>query len=174
MHAPDTHYTMAGDVFGNGMLLSDHIKLLAAFNHMHIFLDPNPDPKISFEERQRLFNLPRSAWTDYNPELISKGGGVFRRTDKSIKLSPEVKSALAIQVDFLAPNELITAILQALWILLWNGALALMSKPLPNKILKSVTVPMILCASMVTNCVARVSGEGGNLGMNNWGVSNIH
>lgn len=82
---------MGGDVFGNGMLLSKHIKLIGAFNHVHIFFDPDPDPALSYEERLRLFNLPRSSWTDYQPELISKGGGVFNRSLKSIKLTPEIK-----------------------------------------------------------------------------------
>jgi len=74
---------MSGDVFGNGMLLSDNIRLQAAFNHLHIFIDPNPDSKISFKERERLFDLPRSSWTDYNKGLISKGGGVFSRSQKN-------------------------------------------------------------------------------------------
>lgn len=82
---------MAGDVFGNGMLLSKHIRLQAAFNHMHIFIDPNPDSATSWEERNRLFNLPRSSWEDYNAELISQGGGVFSRRAKSIQLTPEIQ-----------------------------------------------------------------------------------
>ncbi len=85
---------MSGDVFGNGMLLSRHLKLVAAFNHQHIFLDPDPDPAISFAERQRLFNLPRSTWLDYNRELISEGGGIYSRSLKSIPLSPQVKKLL--------------------------------------------------------------------------------
>ena len=90
---------MAGDVFGNGMLLSKHIRLVAAFNHMHIFIDPTPNAKTSFEERERLFNLARSSWTDYNAKLISKGGGIFNRTDKSIKITKEMKAALDIKAD---------------------------------------------------------------------------
>src|SRR5205823_14796255 len=78
---------MSGDVFGNGMLLSPHIKLLAAFNHEHVFLDPDPDPEASFAERQRLFALPRSSWSDYDPSLISEGGGVYPRTAKSIRIT---------------------------------------------------------------------------------------
>ncbi|MGB0866569.1 MAG: NAD-glutamate dehydrogenase, partial [Granulosicoccaceae bacterium] len=97
---------MAGDVFGNGMLLSEHIQLVAAFNHMHIFIDPTPDSASSFKERERLFALPRSSWTDYNTSLISQGGGIFERSAKSIDLSPEIKTALDIKADKLTPNEL--------------------------------------------------------------------
>src|SRR6202007_828920 len=85
---------MSGDVFGNGMLLSRHTRLVAAFNHQHVFLDPNPDPAASFAERRRLFELPRSSWRDYDSSLISQGGGVFDRNAKSIELSPEVREAL--------------------------------------------------------------------------------
>ncbi|NMS31746.1 NAD-glutamate dehydrogenase domain-containing protein, partial [Vibrio parahaemolyticus] len=85
---------MAGDVFGNGMLLSKHIRLQAAFNHMHIFIDPNPDSASSWEERNRLFNLPRSSWEDYNKDLISQGGGIFSRRSKSIQLTPEIQKML--------------------------------------------------------------------------------
>src|SRR5688500_19086301 len=88
---------MSGDVFGNGMLLSRHIRLLAAFDHRHVFLDPNPDPAKSFAERERMFALPRSSWDDYDKKLISKGGGVFPRSAKTIALSPEVRAALAIE-----------------------------------------------------------------------------
>src|SRR6185369_1738192 len=104
---------MSGDVFGNGMLLSQHIRLIAAFDHRHVFLDPNPDPATSFAERQRLFNLDRSSWADYDPALISQGGGVFARTAKTIPLSPAVQSMLGITAAALAPSELVRAILQA-------------------------------------------------------------
>ncbi|TDR71423.1 NAD-glutamate dehydrogenase [Paludibacterium purpuratum] len=114
---------MAGDVFGNGMLLSRHIRLKAAFNHLHIFLDPSPDAESSFDERQRLFELPRSSWTDYNPKLISAGGGVFERSAKSIPLSPEVRAWLGVEDEHLAPNELIRAILMAEADLLYNGGI---------------------------------------------------
>jgi glutamate dehydrogenase len=114
---------MAGDVFGNGMLLSRHIKLVGAFNHLHIFLDPNPNAEASFVERERLFNLPRSSWEDYNPELISKGGGVFKRSAKSIAISPEVKQLLGIEEDALEPNQLIKAMLKAEVDLIWNGGI---------------------------------------------------
>ena len=114
---------MSGDVFGNGMLLSKHIKLVAAFNHMHIFIDPRPDPEKSFAERERLFNLPRSTWQDYQPDLISQGGGVFNRSQKSIALSTEIKQLLDINRDFIAPDNLIRAILKAKVDLLWNGGI---------------------------------------------------
>lgn len=114
---------MSGDVFGNGMLLSQNILLFAAFNHKHIFLDPNPDNLKSYQERKRLFELPRSNWTDYNPELISKGGGVFERSAKKIPLSPQICKALNIKNKELAPNDLIKAILKAPLELLWNGGI---------------------------------------------------
>ena len=114
---------MAGDVFGNGMLLSERIRLLAAFNHMHIFLDPNPDAAQSFAERERLFHLSRSTWDDYDKQLISQGGGVFERSAKSITLSPEVSSWLGLSASELTPNELIHAILKAPADLLYNGGI---------------------------------------------------
>jgi glutamate dehydrogenase len=112
---------MAGDVFGNGMLCSDKIKLVAAFNHLHIFLDPDPDPATSFAERQRLFTLPGSSWADYQP--ISEGGGVYGRDAKSIPLSPQIRQALGLpdSTEQLAPNELISAILRAPVDLVFNG-----------------------------------------------------
>ena len=114
---------LAGDVFGNGMLLSKHIKLVAAFNHMHIFLDPNPDAAKSFKERERMFNLPRSSWADYSKDLISEGGGIFEKTAKSIKISQQVKAVLGIEEDELSPKDLIVAILKAPADLLWNGGI---------------------------------------------------
>lgn len=114
---------MGGDVFGNGMLLSEHICLTAAFNHLHIFIDPNPDAKASFEERQRLFDQPRSSWTDYKTDLISKGGGIFERSAKSIAITPEMRERFAIDADKLTPNELINALLKAPTDLLWNGGI---------------------------------------------------
>ncbi len=114
---------MSGDVFGNGMLLSKHIKLVAAFNHLHIFIDPNPDTAVSFAERERLFNLPRSQWTDYDNSLISAGGGVFSRQDKAITISQEMKARFAISEDSLTPNELLHKLLKAPVDLLWNGGI---------------------------------------------------
>src|SRR5467141_4023698 len=114
---------MSGDVFGNGMLLSRHIRLVAAFDHRHVFLDPSPDAERSFKERERLFNLPRSSWADYDAKLISKGGGIFPRSAKSISLSPEVKKVLGIDAKTMPPNELISAILKAPVDLLYNGGI---------------------------------------------------
>ena len=114
---------MSGDVFGNGMLLSKHIRLLAAFDHRHVFLDPNPDPAKSFAERSRMFALPRSSWEDYDKSLISRGGGIHPRSAKSIALSPEVRAALAIEAKELSPPELLKAILRAPVDLLYNGGI---------------------------------------------------
>jgi glutamate dehydrogenase len=114
---------MSGDVFGNGMLLSQQTRLQAAFDHRHIFLDPDPDPATSFTERQRMFELPRSSWDDYDRKKISKGGGVFARSLKSIPLSKEVKAMLGVEADSLAPSELMTAILKAPAELLYLGGI---------------------------------------------------
>ena len=114
---------MSGDVFGNGMLLSKHIRLLAAFNHLHIFIDPNPDPAKSWTERQRLFKMPRSSWSDYDVKKISKGGGVFDRSAKSLTLSSEIQAALGIQHSKVAPFELIRHILQMPADLMWFGGI---------------------------------------------------
>jgi len=116
---------MSGDVFGNGMLLSKHIRLLAAFDHRHVFLDPNPDTARSFAERERMFKLPRSSWDDYNKSLISAGGGVYSRTLKSIPISPEVRAALGLKAEVtqMAPTDLLSAILKAPVDLLWNGGI---------------------------------------------------
>ncbi len=114
---------MSGDVFGNGMLLSKAIQLTAAFDHRHIFLDPDPDPAKSWKERERMFNLPRSSWADYNAKLISKGGGIFPRSQKSIPLSPEVQALLGLSVSEIDPISLISAILKAPVDLLWFGGI---------------------------------------------------
>jgi glutamate dehydrogenase len=114
---------MSGDVFGNGMLLSRHIKLVAAFDHRHVFLDPNPEPDASFKERERVFKLPRSSWADYDPKLIAKGGGVFPRSAKSIAVSPEAAKALGINAGALTPTELVNAILKAPVDLIYNGGI---------------------------------------------------
>lgn len=114
---------MSGDVFGNGMLLSEQIKLVAAFDHRHIFIDPSPDVAASFKERQRLFNLPRSSWDDYDKSLISAGGGVYPRSAKSIRLSAEARAVLGIDTEELAPVELLRAVLQAPVDLLYNGGI---------------------------------------------------
>ncbi len=114
---------MSGDVFGNGMLLSKAIKLCAAFDHRHIFLDPDPDPGKSWKERDRMFKLPRSSWDDYDKTLISKGGGVFARSQKSIPLTPEVQALLGLSVAEIDPAGLISAILRAPADLLWFGGI---------------------------------------------------
>ena len=114
---------MSGDVFGNGMLLSQSIQLVAAFDHRHIFLDPNPDAGASWAERQRMFNLPRSSWDDYDKVLISGGGGVFARSMKAIPLSPEVKAMLGLDADEIEPAALISAILRAEVDLMWFGGI---------------------------------------------------
>ncbi len=160
---------MSGDVFGNGMLLSKHIKLVAAFNHMHIFLDPDPDALISFEERKRMFNLPRSTWMDYNPKLISEGGGVFNRSAKSIKLSPEIKKILDVKKDTMVPNELIRAILKSPVDLIWNGGIGTFVKSSEESHLDvgDRTSDNIRVDGNELN--ARVVVEGGNLGFTQLG-----
>jgi glutamate dehydrogenase len=157
---------MSGDVFGNGMLLSEHIRLLAAFDHRHIFIDPNPETSKSFVERQRLFNLPRSSWEDYNVKLISKGGGIYPRSVKSIDLTSEAKAALGIDpsIQSLTPNELLTKILLAPVDLLWNGGI--------GTYIKSATETHAQVGDKANDAIrvngidlrARVIGEGGNLG----------
>jgi glutamate dehydrogenase len=116
---------MSGDVFGNGMLLSRHIRLLAAFDHRHIFIDPNPQAAASYAERERLFALPRSSWADYDKTLISAGGGVWPRSAKSIPLSAEARAALGIEGDVkqMSPTELVHAILLAPADLFYNGGI---------------------------------------------------
>ncbi len=114
---------MSGDVFGNGMLLSRHIKLVAAFDHRHIFIDPDPDPAASWAERDRLFKLARSSWADYDAKLISKGGGIWPRSAKSIPLSAEARRILGVEAKALAPMELVSAILKAPVDLLYNGGI---------------------------------------------------
>ena len=158
---------MSGDVFGNGMLLSPVIKLLAAFDHRHVFLDPDPDPAVSFAERQRLFALPRSSWADYDRSLISAGGGVWPRSAKSVPLSPQARTALGIDdaVLALSPDELISRILTAPVDLLWNGGI--------GTYVKASSEPQIACGDRSNEAVrvnasqlrARVVAEGGNLGL---------
>ncbi|UEM21104.1 NAD-glutamate dehydrogenase [Skermanella mucosa] len=114
---------MSGDVFGNGMLLSRHTKLVGAFNHLHIFCDPNPDPATSFEERRRLFDLPRSTWADYDAGLLSPGGAIFDRKAKSLKLSPEIQARFGLTRDKVTPVELIQAMLRGQVDLLWFGGI---------------------------------------------------
>ncbi|MFC5140480.1 NAD-glutamate dehydrogenase [Actinomycetospora rhizophila] len=114
---------MSGDVFGNGMLLSEHLRIVAAFDHRHVFLDPDPDPAVSFAERSRLFALSRSSWADYDSSLISEGGGVFPRTMKAIPVSPRAAEVLGIEAGELDPPSLVRAVLRAPADLLWNGGI---------------------------------------------------
>lgn len=155
---------MSGDVFGNGMLLSKHIRLVAAFNHMHIFVDPNPVATTSYAERQRLFNLPRSAWTDYDASLISAGGGVFDRKAKTIPLSEEMKKRFGLTGDRIEPNALIRAILTAEVDLLWNGGIGTYVKATTENNIEvgDRTNDALRVDAKSLRC--RVVGEGGNLG----------
>ena len=158
---------MSGDVFGNGMLLSEHLRIVAAFDHRDVFLDPDPDPAASFAERTRLFGLPRSSWGDYDTELISAGGGVHSRRAKSILITPEVAEALSIAdpPDSMRPDELINAILKADVDLLWNGGIGTYVKAstetdesVGDRANDSVRVD-------ADQLRCKVVGEGGNLGL---------
>lgn len=160
---------MSGDVFGNGMLRSNAIKLVAAFNHKHIFIDPQPDPIISFNERMRLFELPTSNWSDYNQQLISKGGGVFERSSKFILLSAEAKSLLKIDIDQLTPEELIRAILQAKVDLLWNGGIGIYIKASTESHLEIGDKANDNLRVNARDIRAKVIGEGGNIGVSQQG-----
>ncbi len=155
---------MAGDVFGNGMLLSKHIKLIAAFNHQHIFVDPNPDVLVSFKERERLFHLPRSTWEDYKVSLISTGGGVFSRSAKAIPVSKEMKHLFGIKQSLIEPNELIRIILQSKVDLLWSagiGTFVKAQKETHTEVGDKTNDAIRINANQLH---ARVVGEGGNLG----------
>ncbi|HEV8096033.1 MAG TPA: NAD-glutamate dehydrogenase [Burkholderiales bacterium] len=160
---------MSGDVFGNGMLLSQHIRLVAAFDHRHVFLDPSPGAQASFRERQRLFQLPRSSWADYDAKLISKGGGIYPRSAKAVPLSPEMRAVLGIQADSLAPNELISAILRAPVDLLYNGGIGtyVKSSRESNAEVGDRANDAIRVNGAQLRC--RVVAEGGNLGFTQHG-----
>jgi glutamate dehydrogenase len=160
---------MAGDVFGNGMLLSPHIRLVAAFNHQHIFLDPEPDAARSFRERERLFRLPRSAWSDYDPGLISKGGGVFPRNAKELALSPQARALLGIESAGATPTEVIRAILRLPVDLLWNGGIGTYVKASweANVAVGDRANDAVRVDGRDLRC--RVIGEGGNLGCSQLG-----
>ena len=158
---------MSGDVFGNGMLLSKHIRLIAAFDHRHVFLDPDPDTAASWEERRRMFDLPRSSWDDYDKSLISEGGGVYSREHKSIPVSPQVRDALGIdgEITEMTPPNLIKAILQAPVDLLFNGGIGTYIKAESESdadVGDRANDPVRVNASQVR---AKVIGEGGNLGV---------
>jgi glutamate dehydrogenase len=155
---------MAGDVFGNGMLLSSHIKLIAAFNHMHIFLDPAPEVEATFAERRRLFELPRSSWSDYDTSLISAGGGIFERSAKSVRVSAEVAAVLDVGAGSMAPNDLIRAILKAPVDLLWNGGIGTYVKAEDERNADVGDRANDSLRIDATELRCRVIGEGGNLG----------
>ena len=158
---------MSGDVFGNGMLLSEHTRLLAAFDHRHVFLDPNPDTARSFAERQRMFKVPRSSWDDYDKSLISAGGGIYPRSAKSIPVTPEVRAILGLKPDVtqMAPTDLLSAILKAPVDLLWNGGI--------GTYVKSSAETHADVGDRANNALrvngaelrCKIVGEGGNLGM---------
>ncbi len=160
---------MSGDVFGNGMLRSEQINLIAAFDHRHVFIDPDPDPASSFKERARLFELPRSSWDDYDRKLISKGGGVFGRNLKAIELTPEVKKLFGLERDTVTPAELIGSILRAQADLLWIGGIGTYVKAASES---NVEVGDRANDGLRINggeLRCRVVGEGGNLGFTQLG-----
>jgi glutamate dehydrogenase len=160
---------MSGDVFGNGMLLSRHIRLIAAFDHRHIFIDPNPDAQTSFNERSRLFDLPRSSWADYEAKLISEGGGVWPRSAKSIALSRQARAALGLEAAALTPTELIRGILRAPVDLLYNGGIGTYVKAAAetNAAAGDRANDAIRINGEELRC--RVAVEGGNLGFTQLG-----
>ncbi|HSN42643.1 MAG TPA: NAD-glutamate dehydrogenase, partial [Propionibacteriaceae bacterium] len=156
---------MAGDVFGNGMMLSTHTRLVAAFNHLHILIDPTPDAARTHAERVRLFHLPRSTWADYDTSLLSEGGAIYARSAKSINLSPQARSALGIETTGrMTPNEVIHAILAAPVDLLWNGGIGTYVKAASEthgQVADKANDPVRVNGAEVR---ALVAGEGGNLG----------
>jgi glutamate dehydrogenase len=156
---------MSGDVFGNGMLLSRHIRLQAAFDHRHIFLDPNPDRAVSLAERQRLFDLPRSSWDDYDRTRISKGGGVFPRNAKSVTLSAEARALLGLETASVTPTEIIRAILRMPVDLLWNGGIGTYVKASRESNAEVGDRANDALRINGRELRARVVGEGGNLGL---------
>ncbi len=155
---------MSGDVFGNGMLLSPHIKLLAAFNHLHIFVDPDPDPAKSLAERQRMFNLPRSSWADYDKKVMSKGAAIFERSAKSLTLTPEIRDRFGIAKDKVTPNELMQTLLKADVDLLWFGGIGtyIKSESESNSEVGDRANDAIRINGRAVR--AKVVGEGANLG----------
>ena len=162
---------MSGDVFGNGMLLSEHIRLIGAFDHRHVFIDPNPDAATSYAERKRLFTTPRSSWDDYNRDLISAGGGVFARTAKSIDVTPEMREALGLDEDVteVTPTALIQAVLKAPVDLLWNGGIGTYvrgSSETDDQIGDRANDPIRITGAELR---VQVVGEGGNLGFSQLG-----
>ena len=156
---------MSGDVFGNGMLLSDHIRLVAAFNHMHIFVDPSPDAAASFAERQRLFSLSRSSWTDYDRTVLSTGGDIYERSAKTLKLSPEVQELFGLEAAVVTPVALIQAILRAPVELLWLGGIGTYVKASSESHGQAGDRANDEVRIDATELRAKVVGEGANLGL---------
>jgi glutamate dehydrogenase len=156
---------MSGDVFGNAMLLSKSLKLIAAFDHRHIFIDPDPDPAASWKERKRLFELPRSSWDDYDRKLMSKGGGVFARTEKSISLTAEAREALGIDAKTVDPATLINAILKAPVDLLWFGGIGTYIKSSAQSQADVGDLSNDALRASADELRAKVIGEGANLGI---------
>jgi glutamate dehydrogenase len=156
---------MSGDVFGNGMLLSDRIRLVGAYDHRHVFLDPDPDPDAGFAERKRLFGLPGSSWDDYDRDKISAGGGVWPRSAKSVPLSPQVRAALGVEHERLAPNDLIRGILRAPVDLLWNGGIGTVVKSSDETDADAMDRASDAIRVDARDLRCRVIGEGGNLGL---------
>jgi glutamate dehydrogenase len=159
---------MSGDVFGNGMLLSEHIRLVAAFDHRHVFVDPDPAARASLVERRRLFDLPRSSWDDYDRSLLSEGGGIWPRTAKTIPVSRQMREALGLEdesITTMAPAELIRAILRAPVDLLWNGGIGTYVKSAAEShadVGDKANDQVRVNGAQVR---ATVIGEGGNLGL---------
>ncbi|MFF8530386.1 NAD-glutamate dehydrogenase [Streptomyces sp. SAS_267] len=162
---------MSGDVFGNGMLLSEHIRLVAAFDHRHIFIDPTPDAETSYAERRRLFELPRSSWADYDTELISAGGGVFPRSAKAIPVNAHIREALGIEsnVAKMTPADLMRAILQAPVDLLWNGGIGTYVKSSAESNAEVGDKANDAIRVDGADLRVKVVGEGGNLGLTQLG-----
>ncbi|MFN3512523.1 MAG: NAD-glutamate dehydrogenase [Phenylobacterium sp.] len=156
---------MSGDVFGNGMLLSEQIRLQAAFDHRHIFLDPDPDPATSYAERKRMFDLPRSSWEDYDRKKISKGGGVFARSLKSIPISPQVGAMLGIEAEAVTPDELMSAILKAPAELLYLGGIGTYVKARPEGHAEVGDKANDAIRVNAEDLRVKVVGEGANLGL---------
>ena len=154
---------MSGDVFGNGMLLSKSLKVIAAFDHRHIYIDPSPDPAASWKERKRLFDLPRSSWDDYDRKLISKGGGVFPRTEKMIPLSAEAREALGVDAKELEPTALINAVLKAPVDLLWFGGIGTYIKASAQSQADVGDPSNDVLRADAVELRAKVIGEGANL-----------
>jgi glutamate dehydrogenase len=155
---------MSGDVFGNGMLLSDKLKLVAAYDHRHIFVDPDPDPAASFAERRRLFDTPGSSWDDYSRDVLSEGGEVYRRDAKWIELSPRARELLGLDDERFAPNEVIRAILRAQVDLLWNGGIGTVVKASFESDADAADRASDAIRVNASELRCRVVGEGGNLG----------